>query len=263
MRNILSGCFIAFSMYSRIPVPMVEWTKPRMRYVLCWFPAVGAVCGVIFWLWFFGAEYLGINPAAAGILGSCIPIFVTGGIHLDGFLDTLDARSSFGTKEQKLNILTDPHIGAFAAIGLGVYLLSYAGCLVQLYLAVLETQKWQRMAVFCLIFPLERALSGLSVVCFPCARDSGLAKTFSDAAHKKRTAGILLTLTGGIVLILLTLGIWETAVVGGLGILIFFRYRQMAQREFGGITGDLAGWFLQVFELTELAALTVLSLWMD
>lgn len=260
MRNILSGCLIAFSMYSRIPVPMVEWSKLRTRYVMCWFPAVGLVCGGVVWLWFSWAQCLGINPVTAGILGSCLPVLITGGIHLDGFLDTLDARSSYGTKEQKLSILADPHIGAFASIGLGLYLLGYAGCLVQVYLNILETQNWQRMAVFCLMFPLERAFSGLSVALFPCAKDSGLAKTFSDASHKKQTAGVLLTWIGGIFLVLLRFGIWETIAAGCVGAAVFCWYWQVSQKEFGGITGDLAGWFLQIFELAELAALTILSL---
>lgn len=44
------------------------------------------------------------------------PGSVTGGIHLDGLLDTADALSSYKTKEEKLEILKDSHAGAFAII---------------------------------------------------------------------------------------------------------------------------------------------------
>ena len=45
---------------------------------------------------------------------------------MDGFLDTVDARSSCQDRQRKLEILKDPHTGAFAVIGGGVYLLIYA-----------------------------------------------------------------------------------------------------------------------------------------
>lgn len=45
-----------------------------------------------------------------------IPVLITGGIHLDGLLDTADALSSYKTKEEKLEILKDSHAGAFAII---------------------------------------------------------------------------------------------------------------------------------------------------
>lgn len=35
--NLLGSFVIALSMYSRIPMPQVEWTKERMRYAMCFF----------------------------------------------------------------------------------------------------------------------------------------------------------------------------------------------------------------------------------
>ena len=43
--NGLYSCIIAISMYSKIPMPNVEWTEERMRYVMCFFPLVGIVQG--------------------------------------------------------------------------------------------------------------------------------------------------------------------------------------------------------------------------
>ena len=69
---------------------------------------------------------------AAGIC--VLPILVTGGIHLDGFCDTADALASHQDTEKKLQILKDPHMGAFAAIWLGCYFIA------QLALAVTAAQ---------------------------------------------------------------------------------------------------------------------------
>lgn len=256
------GCLIAFSMYSRLPVPMVEWTSPRMRYALCWFPAVGAVCGGLLWGWFRLAVQTGVHPVTAGLVGTVIPILVTGGIHLDGFLDTLDARGSYADREKKLEILKDPHTGAFAMIGFAGYMLLYVGGMIQLYADVLETGQWDMAAAFCMVFPTERAFSGLSVVTFPCAKNSGLARSFSDGAQKRVTGIVLLfwiLMSGGL---LLCLGIRETVLVLGIGLLMFWKYKRMAEREFGGITGDLAGWFLQEAELGVLLGIVVVSRWL-
>ena len=41
---------IAFSMYSKIPMPQSEWSKENMRYVMCFLPLIGAVIGFLSWI---------------------------------------------------------------------------------------------------------------------------------------------------------------------------------------------------------------------
>jgi len=43
----------------------------------------------------------------------------------------------------------------------------------------------------------------------------------------------------------------------GAGYLSFIYYVRTAKREFGGTTGDLSGWFLQLCELSSLAGLVL------
>ena len=91
---------IACSMYSKLPVPQSDWTEENMRYVMCFFPWIGAVIGLFFagvwnvkeWLASCGIYYHELFYAA---ILTVLPIFVTGGIHMDGFLDTCDALSSW------------------------------------------------------------------------------------------------------------------------------------------------------------------------
>ena len=113
MRNIT----VAFSMFSQIPMPRVAWNDENMRYMLCAFPLIGVVIGLCLWAWTGVCILLGINTIlfAAGM--TLIPVAVTGGIHLDGFSDTVDALSSHAAPEKKREILKDPHAGAFAVIG--------------------------------------------------------------------------------------------------------------------------------------------------
>ncbi len=251
--NWLGSMVIAFSMYSRIPMPKVEWTKERMRYAMCYFPLIGAVIGLVYAGYGMASEKLDIPQTAYACMGTVIPLLITGGIHMDGYLDTCDARSSYGDREKKLEILKDPHTGAFALIHGGIYLLVYT-------------------AVFSMIPPgflscvggsciLSRALSGYGVVAFPKAKNSGLAAMFSDGAEKRTVKAVM-------ILYAIAAGIWMAAAGGVIlaagcvmvSAVIFLDYRRMAVREFGGITGDLAGYFLQRAELGQLLMIAAVAM---
>ena len=115
--QLLRSFAIALSMYSKIPVPMVEWNEKNMKYAMCFFPVIGAVIGGLQLL----AAYVLTGYTSCGrfftaVVMTLIPVAVTGGIHLDGFADTVDALSSYGDREKKLEILKDPNTGAFAVI---------------------------------------------------------------------------------------------------------------------------------------------------
>ena len=56
--TLIGSLIIAFSMYSRIPMPRITWTEERMGYVMCFFPLVGAVMGVFLWLFGEAAQAL-------------------------------------------------------------------------------------------------------------------------------------------------------------------------------------------------------------
>lgn len=249
--NLPGSMMIAFSMYSRIPVPQVQWTKERMKYAMCFFPLIGAVIGLMEYGAILLFRTMGF-PFLAQILPVVIPVAVTGGIHMDGLLDVIDAKSSHGETEKKLEILKDPHTGAFAIIGCAIYFL--------LYLAFFMEMRPVMIPAFCIIFVITRALSGLSVVSFPMAKKSGLAAAFSDGAHK-RVVGTVMVLY----LIISLLAVWfltgVPAVSGvfAISFVVFLYYYHMSKREFGGITGDLAGYFLQILELDLVMGLAILS----
>lgn len=248
--NLIYAFVIAFSMYSKIPMPRVDWTKERMRYTFCFFPMIGAVIGALMFLWEkYGRILTGENAFFTAVL-ILIPIVITGGIHMDGFLDTSDALSSYKTMDEKLEILKDSHAGAFAIImGICYFVLDFG-----VYSAVTE----EVMRVLAVGFLLSRSLSGMSVVTFKMAKKSGLAATFSDMAQK-RTVGIVMGVyIVGCLIIMLTIHriLGLTAFVTAVA--VFFYYRHMAYKKFGGITGDLAGFFLQVCELA-MAVTTVIA----
>lgn len=249
--KLLGSLSIAFSMYSKIPMPHISWTKERMKYVMCFFPLVGVVQGIL--LYGFAKVAWRLELWVLYYIGGVVlPIIINGGIHMDGFLDVVDARASYGEKEKKLEILKDPHVGAFAILGCVIY--------VMLYLALFVELPAGYLPAFAAVYVLTRGLSGLSIVCFPKAKNSGLAATFSDEAQKQIVAVSML------VYIMSSIGfiIWTAnAIAGiscGLAAAVVYGYCYwMSKKEFGGITGDLAGYFLQICEVVILAVLVVVS----
>lgn len=235
---------VALGMFSALPVPQFEWNSRNMRYALCAFPLVGGVAGALWCLW--GALPL---PGAVRAAGFCLlPVMVTGGIHLDGYADTCDALASCAGREKKLEILKDPHCGAFAVIKLCCYFVAYfALC------ACLEFEP-RVGALWALALAYERALSGWAVAAFPLAKNTGLAHTFKTAADQKTVKTVLAVLAVCLAAGMLALGGWAL-ILAALAAL--WRYYAVAKKQFGGITGDLAGWFLQRAELWQLAALAV------
>lgn len=91
------------------------------------FPLVGVIEGCLLGLWLFIAAQFNLSVGIRFLWASAIPFLVTGGIHMDGFMDTMDAVHSYGDRTKKLEILKDPHLGAFAVICAVVYLLLYTG----------------------------------------------------------------------------------------------------------------------------------------
>ena len=239
---VLQTIAVAFAMFSAIPVPQFDWTEKNMRYALCAFPLIGLLCGALWCV-------CGILPlpAPARAAGFClVPVWVTGGIHLDGYADTCDALSSYGDREKKLEILKDPHCGAFAVIRLCSYFVAY--------LALCACVEFTPRVglIWTLALVLERTLSGFAVAAFPMAKNTGLAHTFATAADRRTVRWVLSVLAVVLAVCMAALGGWAL-VLAALAAL--WRYRTVSRTQFGGITGDLAGWFLQKTELWMLAAL--------
>lgn len=253
--HLLSSVVIAFAMFSRLPMPQVEWSPKNMRYTMAAFPLVGVVAGLCATLWGLVVLRAGLPPLVSAVGLALLPVLITGGIHLDGLCDTTDALASHADKARMQEILKDPHAGAFACIGLVCYLLAYTALA-----SLLPASATHLYAAMGGVYVLSRALSGLAVVFFPCARDSGLAHTFADAAAR-RNSGIVLclwALAAGAFLFFSARLIGLLAVAAAL--VVFGLYHRMAMRRFGGISGDLAGWFLQWCELACLAALALPAL---
>ena len=249
---MLKSLCIAFATYSRIPTPRVAWDEKNLRWAICFFPLIGAVIGALEYGWLLLAGLLECGDLLRGAVAAALPLLITGGIHADGFCDTVDALSSHAERERKLEILKDSHCGAFAVIFFGLWL-------------VLWLAGWSRLdareTVLCAAwgFVISRALSGLALNHWPHARKQGFLRSVADAGDKTAiTVTMLVYLLLSVTGLLLADPIRGAAVIV-VNALVFLWYRLMSMKQFGGVTGDLAGCFVTVAELGCVLVLALLA----
>ena len=88
-------------------------------------------------------------------------------------------------------------------------------------------------------------------------QNTGLAHAFASAADRTATARILAAAGGLSALALVCIGRIPGLAMAAAALVVLAWYRRLALREFGGLSGDLAGWFVQWCELAQLAALVL------
>lgn len=245
MRNLWNSFKIAFSMFSKVPMPQADWSEENMRYMLCFFPFVGAAVGIVT----LAAEWIcrcfGMSSAFIAVVLVLVPVIVTGGIHVDGLLDTSDALSSWRDREKRLEILKDSHAGAFAVITACVYFLAMYGGMRQ----IVEQDDRKILCILAAGYMVSRCLSGIGVITLPKANASGTVAEFSRKAQDTRVRNALV----GYLVLLAVLVMWIQPVWGVsvivTALLVFCFYRYKAMKYFGGTTGDLSGYFLCLCEV--------------
>ena len=245
-------------MYSRIPVPGVVWRGGPPAYTMGFFPWVGALIGTIHFLIF---RFLPVPDMAKVLILAVLPLIVTGGIHVDGFMDTADAFHSFGDREKKLEILSDPYIGAFAVIRVLILAGLYtAGLAVLVRDSGWEDLRRDAMLCFAGAYILSRCASGILLLILPSARDKGMAAEMKQHSAQKGNL-ILLAVQAAAVIIA---GLIVSPFIMTMGVLALFAVTAFfitgKVRALEGITGDLCGWYLSVAECSMLWAMAVIYL---
>lgn len=214
-----------------------------MRYSLCALPLIGLPIGGMLLLWYWCCVHTEVGAVLFAAVAVALPILITGGIHLDGFCDTTDAISSRQEKERKLEILKDPHVGAFAVMNTCVFLLVCFGLFTELYPDASSIQ------VLSVGFAFSRSLAVLSAVTMPNAKGDGMLAILKNYLERRValiiTLGCLMLCTFGMIALHLITGLLCTL----LCCLWLLVYRFMSMSHFGGVTGDTTGFFLQVTEL--------------
>ena len=235
----MSGLRLAISFLTILPLAPRR-TDSSMARARGYFPLVGLALGGIL----VGIDRA-LEPVFPMILSGAVvvaaTVVLTRALHLDGFMDSCDGLFGGFTRERRLEILRDPHSGAFAVTGVVVLLLLK-------WTAVVSLPSHIRIAALALFPCLSRWGMLLVMDIFPYARAHGLGTPFQGG---QRWRGLALgTLTAGSAGLLLA---------GGAGLLLLATVAVVALALgrwmaglLGGLTGDTYGAVSEVTEVTVL-----------
>jgi adenosylcobinamide-GDP ribazoletransferase len=147
----MRGLILATQFLTRLPTPQVrDFQADDLARAAVWFPLVGLlVGGLVAAALALGAR---VDPWLGALLGLLAWVWVTGALHLDGVCDLADALgAAHGDRSRLLHVLADPHVGAFGVVALVAQLLAKLVLLMllaklALFWAVLLVPVWARFA---------------------------------------------------------------------------------------------------------------------
>jgi len=249
MKQLLKGFLMALSMFSLLPLPQI-WDVKAFHWVGPSLPVVGLIIGLLWYGVGQALASLNVPLMLQAALVFLFPALISGFIHVDGYMDTADAIFSRAELSKKQAILTDPHIGAFAAMMLGVYLLVGFSAVY----SILDSSV--RTVSFIFIPIVSRGLAGLVLLCAKPMKPTGFGASFqknTNLAHQLVLVGMLALsvligwTVGGLAVIYAVIPL---LIVGGA--VGFYVIKQL-----GGVSGDLCGFVITVSELFALLVLAM------
>jgi adenosylcobinamide-GDP ribazoletransferase len=219
-----------------LPTPAVAYVPERLGRAGRWFPAVGLVIGLLL----AGVQTLALgwfDPWLAGLLVAVAWAILTGGLHLDGLADCCDGLLAPVARERRLEILRDPRVGTFGAVGLILALGLKAAAVVSVpWTALLLAPVWGRFLL-------------LVTAWAPAARPGGMGAAFAAGLTPRTLAFAALLPVALLALPVAPLRAVSAALLAGLTTAALLR---LARARLGGVTGDVYGLTVEVVELVVL-----------
>lgn len=230
MRDIFKGFALAISMLTTVPFFKVhDFYKGINGYAVMFYPLVGFLLGVVLW----GVHTL-LSPYVAsvhlGIVIFGLLVLLTGALHLDGFSDTIDGL--YAPKERALEVMKDSHVGGMGMIMGVAFLILKASSLAHFELFYLLP----------LIMMLSRLNAVLAIYFYPYISRSGMGTLAKEELTKKQ---MLIALFYSFMIVLL----YNKLLLLVSALLVLFVIKSFFIKRYGGFTGDIYGFSIEVSEL--------------
>jgi cobalamin 5'-phosphate synthase/cobalamin synthase len=230
MKNIFNGFALAVSMLTSIPFFKVhDFYKGINGYAVMFYPLVGFILGGILW-----AAYALLTPYISsihlGIIIFGLLVGLTGALHLDGFSDTIDGL--YVSKERALEVMKDPHTGGMGMIITVTFLILKASSLAYL----------EALYLLPIILMLSRLNAVLAIYFYPYISPNGMAALAKQEFKKSQ---LIWALIYSIVLVLM----FNTFMLLVSSLLVLFVVKLFFMKRYGGFSGDIYGFTIEVTEL--------------
>ena len=243
--NLVNSLRMALGFLTVLPVPQrTEWSDPDFGFSAVFYPLAGVLIGAL-----AGGSFLLLKAVfplpIAALLSLVVWIMLSGALHWDGLADCMDGFGCSAAPEKRLEIMKDPKLGTFGALGLFTALLLK-------WLCIWQFPAGRELLYFALSAATAR-WAMLLLIGLPLANPNGMAAMLKKNCPKHVVLyaipvplilAIISGLTGLCALLL------SAAAASALGLL--------AKRKIGGINGDVLGFSIELSEIVLLLAAQVL-----
>lgn len=233
---MLASFIFALQFLTRIQISNPEWDYEKCGRGSAFFPVVGLVAGAVLMAVKMVGELV-FSPLITAALILLAEVIITGGLHVDGFMDSMDGLYSGRDRERKLEIMKDSRVGSFGALGLA--------CLVLIkYIFYLELLKMGQMSWLLAIPVFGRWSMVYAIRFFPYLRSQGLGNPYSD--HTGNREFMIATVVMAVTLVL---GLQEGAIFFLIPVLLIHLWLKRVRDALGGLTGDIYGAVEEISEV--------------
>ena len=237
---------MAFGFLTVLPVPQKkEWSERDFGLSALFYPLAGAAVGACAGAAFILLSRVFQKPLAA-FLTLGIWILLSGGLHWDGLADCMDGFCCSAEPSRRLEIMKDPRLGTFGALGVFC-------CLMVKWLCLWNMPQ-ERGILFYVMTAASARWAFLFLIRMPAANPDGLAAMLQK--HCPRHAALYAA----------PLPLLASFFCGGLSGLLYpavnvlwiWLVSRLALRKIGGISGDVLGFGIETGEILILLAGQVL-----
>ena len=244
MKKYFTAFMMSMTMFCAIPCPFHKWDDESRPLMTLFLPLVGVWIGILWTLCAWLLRLVSAPALVAGALLCAFPFLITGGMHMDGFLDVVDAKKSWRDLEERRRILKDPHVGSFAVI--------YAVLLIIAQFALFSSAG-ESADIFTLILipTVSRCVAALCVTVLRPITVSEYSGVYRNGIKKSHIVIISVFLAAAVAAGFVFLGRYgfaSLAVIAGYLLCLAGAFRSL-----DGMSGDISGYSLVFGELCGIA----------
>ena len=241
---MLKSFLIVLSFISVIPVPAPEWTPPNLRWFCVMIPIVGVIFGGLWAALRHILSWPGASPILRGFVMMILTLALTGGLHLDGLMDSCDAIFSHRDRETRLRILSDTHAGSFAVMACVIVLMAKTLLFSELFTLHADPLTLFPVPIF------SRLGMSVLLVNLPFAKTGGLAVILGSSRNRRDNIFF--------VMMFVILSAVSMKIIPAMMIFCVILHVIICVKLFGGITGDLLGAFVEASEVIMLSGMVIM-----
>ncbi len=146
MKNLISSFFGAVIFYTSLPLP--KFLPINFCKIALWLPFIGMILACILTVFGLILDFMGFSPLTKSVLILSVWLYLTGGLHFDGVIDTGDGWGVQGDGKKRLEVMQDSRVGAYGLMsGIIVILLKIAAISevsVPLWWGLMVAMSWAR-----------------------------------------------------------------------------------------------------------------------